>query len=443
MEDRYRKYKTIEIAFKARARGDRELVCMFWGRWRELMRVWNYMVTVRHDVKRRTALLDEVREHYLKDVYSVKLALTQARNNKNAANAIFASTIDPTPTLDLRRWGEPPKRHKSKFDELETLGYLRLAGVGEEAERKREGYELLEESTIPCYAPKECAFLSHHCENCQGILALVYARNERVSAALGLVTNWETFVLETKDDLAKIPELEKQAKLLREQLVGTGSQLSSSELRASELEDALAALQKQYAEEQVQHAKKMESVEKVAAKVPSLEDEIKVLSSRVVELETIQADKIGAIKGHQEAIAKLEEQVKNSKAELETKLASREIALARAKQGLAEAHDRINMSSEELRQNKSEAVPQLKSKLKEVERLLKFGDQIQASLQAELQATKERLELSESRAEDLQMDLTSCREELVNALIPPEVRDCEVQATPGTCSNSSYYNILY
>lgn len=434
MEDnaRYRKYKTIEIAFKARARGDRELLCMFWGRWRELMRVWHYMISVRHDVKRRTALLDHVREHYLKDVYSIKLGLTQARNSKSASNtnAIFASTIDPTPSLDLRTWGEPPKKHKSKFDELETLGYLRLAGIGDEAERKREGYELIEESTIPCYAPKECAFLSHHCEECQGVLALVYARNERVSAALGLVTNWEKFVLETKDDLSKIPDLEKQAKLLREQLVGTGSQLSTSELRASELEDALSSLQKQYNEEKIENAKKLETMEKIANKVPILDEEIKVLTNKVHELESVGADKQGAIKSHLDEITKLQELLISSKAELESKLASREVALARAKQGLVEAHDRIDMSCEELRQSNAEAIPTLQAQLAEAERMNKFGDQIQASLLAELNQTKENLGMSELRVDRLEIELRNAREELVNALTPPEVRDCEVQATP-------------
>ena len=28
-------------------------------------------------------------------------------------------------------------------------------------------YEILEEKTVPLYAPKECAFLSYHCERCQ------------------------------------------------------------------------------------------------------------------------------------------------------------------------------------------------------------------------------------------------------------------------------------
>ena len=76
--ERYRKYATMELAFKARLRGERELVCIFWGRWRELMRVWNYMMILRHEVKRRTFLLDEVREKYLKDVMAVKAALAQA-----------------------------------------------------------------------------------------------------------------------------------------------------------------------------------------------------------------------------------------------------------------------------------------------------------------------------------------------------------------------------
>lgn len=79
--EKYRKYATIEMAFKARLRGDRELMCMFWGRWRELMRVWNYMLVLRHEVKRRTFLLDEVREKYLKDVMAVKAALAHAAKN--------------------------------------------------------------------------------------------------------------------------------------------------------------------------------------------------------------------------------------------------------------------------------------------------------------------------------------------------------------------------
>ena len=79
--ERYRKFATMEAAFKARLRGDRELMCIFWGRWREIMRVWNYMLVMRHDVKRRTFLLDEIREKYLKDVMAVKAALAHAAKN--------------------------------------------------------------------------------------------------------------------------------------------------------------------------------------------------------------------------------------------------------------------------------------------------------------------------------------------------------------------------
>ena len=45
------------------------------------MRVWNYMLAMRHDVKRRTFLLDQVREKYLKDVMTVKSALAHAAKN--------------------------------------------------------------------------------------------------------------------------------------------------------------------------------------------------------------------------------------------------------------------------------------------------------------------------------------------------------------------------
>ncbi len=76
-EERYRKYSTIKMALKARLKGERELMCMFWGRWREIMRVWNYMTNLRHEVMRRTALVDDIREMYLKDVWTIKNALSK------------------------------------------------------------------------------------------------------------------------------------------------------------------------------------------------------------------------------------------------------------------------------------------------------------------------------------------------------------------------------
>lgn len=89
--ERYRKFATMEAAFKARLRGDRELMCIFWGRWREIMRVWNYMLAMRHDVKRRTFLLDQIREKYLKDVMTVKSALAHAAKNVRLLFTYFRS----------------------------------------------------------------------------------------------------------------------------------------------------------------------------------------------------------------------------------------------------------------------------------------------------------------------------------------------------------------
>ena len=43
----------------------------------------------------------------------------------------------------------------------------------------------------------------------------MFARNQKVSAALGLVSKHDAFVQSTRDDLARIPELEKQAKTVR------------------------------------------------------------------------------------------------------------------------------------------------------------------------------------------------------------------------------------
>jgi len=430
MDERYRKYKTIEIAFKARARGDRELICMFWGRWRELMRVWNYMITIRHDVRRRTALLDQVRENYLKDVLSVKLALSQAR--KNGTQAAYASTIEPTPSLDLRGWAAPPSGHKAKFDELETLGYLKLAGIGEEAEKKRDGYEIIEESTIPCYAPHECAFLSRHCDRCQGILAIVYARNERVTAALGLVTNWEKFQADTKDELLRIPDLEKQTKILREQLVNTGSLLSASELKVNELEDALQALQKKYTEDTTNLQKRFDVIDKIAGKVPDLEKEIVVLTEFVHKLERVHGEKLKEISNNQKAIADLEELVVSSKVELERQLAVREAALSRAKQGLLEANGRAEMTAEELRFQQDEAVPILKSRLEVLEKEAARSQIYSNDLQAELRSTKNKLETAELRGDRLAVELSGCRADLAEALTPPVVSDAEVQASPST-----------
>jgi hypothetical protein len=145
-----------------------------------------------------------------------------------ATTKTFASSADGAPSLDLRDWGTVPSSHKAKFRELETRGYLSLAGVGDAKEKTKAGYEILEEKTVPAYAPDECAFLAHHCTECQGVLALVYARNERVSAALGLVSNYEDLKAALHDEIARIPGLEKQAKQLREQVGGANAFLSSA-----------------------------------------------------------------------------------------------------------------------------------------------------------------------------------------------------------------------
>jgi len=69
----------------------------------------------------------------------------------------------------------------------------------------------------------------------KGILALVYSRNHRVTAALGLVNTWEDFKAETADELARIPQLEKQAKTLREQLNNTHGVLTETEIKVTRL----------------------------------------------------------------------------------------------------------------------------------------------------------------------------------------------------------------
>lgn len=63
------------------------------------------------------------------------------------------------------------------------------------------------------------------------MLALVYSRNQRVTAALGLVATWEQFKADTADELARVPRLEKQAKTLREQLTNATSVLTLSEIK--------------------------------------------------------------------------------------------------------------------------------------------------------------------------------------------------------------------
>ena len=41
------------------------------------------------------------------------------------------------------------------------------------------------------FGPTEAAFLTHHCDQCQGYVGLVFARNKRVSAALALISKHE------------------------------------------------------------------------------------------------------------------------------------------------------------------------------------------------------------------------------------------------------------
>jgi hypothetical protein len=65
------------------------------------------------------------------------------------------------------------------------------------------------------------------------VLALVYSRNHRVTAALGLVSTWEDFKAETAEELARIPQLEKQAKTLREQLNNTNGVLTETEIKVT------------------------------------------------------------------------------------------------------------------------------------------------------------------------------------------------------------------
>ena len=57
------------------------------------MRVWNYMIILRHEVKRRTFLLDEVREKYLKDIIAVKAALAQASKKVHEHKWPFVSSL--------------------------------------------------------------------------------------------------------------------------------------------------------------------------------------------------------------------------------------------------------------------------------------------------------------------------------------------------------------
>ena len=225
-----------------------------WGRWKEIMKSFLYTEALRREVQLRSLLLDDLRRAFLRDVWSIKRALTgtmddderdswtaggdgsglgvgggaqaadadpNAMTTATAASTGGAVTIAPSgvgvgpgggggrslpdpmrmvppevhglPSIDLRSWGGPTKTHLEQFDDLERRGYLPLAGVGRESMAATPGNALLEKGTVPLYAPDTCAFLAHRCRSCQGVMSLVFARNERVEAALGLVHKWEKF----------------------------------------------------------------------------------------------------------------------------------------------------------------------------------------------------------------------------------------------------------
>lgn len=456
-ETRYRKFATLEQAFKAHLRGDRERLCIYWGRWRELMRVWNYMVSARHEIIRRTALLDDVRENYLKDVWAVKSALaaaTKAAANKAAAakggggalltgataEAAVPSAADATPSLDLRGWGKVPERHRAGFDELEMRGYLKLAGLGDEAEAKRPGFDLVEEKSVPCYGPNECAFLSYKCEKCAGVLALVYARNQRVSAALGLVATWEQFQADTKDQLDRIPGLEKQARVLREQAVAREGVLGAAELRGADLDDQLQALQRKYTSDVAALTQEKEHFEKMAARVPVLEEQVTSLKEDLAASEAVAAERADTISTLERAVSKLQKALADAHEKSAAEIARRDRRIAGLERNVAEGDERTAMAGEELRFERAETIPALRREVASLNDDLLEAARAQQQLREDMADLRLKLGISERLAESLQSQLTTCRAELKDALTPPKTRNAEVQASPKTSESGMTFS---
>ena len=336
----------------------------FWGKWREINSNHLYTAALRKEVKRKTHLLDDMRECYLRDIVNVKQL-----KGKDDPSATTAASLKPG-NLDLRGWGaEVPSAHKAKFADLEARGYLSLAGVGagSEMERDPDGYNTLEMESIPLWGPNECAFLSHHCEACQGVVAAVYARNERVSAALGLVANHEAFVASTKADLAKIPDLEKQAKTLREQMVHISGLLGTAELRIAELQAELSETTKRATNEKAALTKEKDAFEKVAARVPGLEAEIASLTEQLNESKEVSAarERLNVAKNGE--IASLQTHILEAKAQSDKAIAMRDARIGELEHALLESGERGLMLAEAERFEREERVPALRVEISNLE----------------------------------------------------------------------------
>ena len=410
------------------------------------------------ELKRRTALLDDVRRAYLKDVFAVRQQLEALQNGSKSAQP---SPL-PSLTMDLRMYGSVPQHFAKSFDELEKRGYLSLAGVAEkEMTEKEDLVDALETESIPLFGPTEAAFLTHHCDQCQGYVGLVFARNKRVSAALALISKHEKFVEDTKAKIAQIPgnyfelllfimdeerfinlhaihllvstDLEKQAKSLREQIVDFSSKLGMKELKISELEDELSKQIKIAAEEKSSLEKKLNIAENVAARVPDLEKSIVDLTDRVSDFEKLAEVQKSVISAKENEISSHLAFISKAKKDTEDEIAVRNAEIAKLRVMLAEKTEQCFMMAEgELRFERMERIPTLQDT---VTTLMKENGKMDETIRAQaktLEDTQMQLALTKRAGEVLTQQLTETRADLAEALKPPVVRHQGIQVQPDT-----------
>lgn len=138
-----RRCRVVLSMAKYRNRAQLFKAAIAFGRWREILRLYAYTEALRKEVQLRQTLLDDCRMAYLKDVWSIKRALTgygdddggggggSASENAGGADAAgggqpkivglrtIPEDIRALPTIDLRPWGGPPPKHRDQFEDLE------------------------------------------------------------------------------------------------------------------------------------------------------------------------------------------------------------------------------------------------------------------------------------------------------------------------------------
>ena len=256
----------------------------------------------------------------------------------------------------------------------------------------------------------------------------MFARNQKVSAALGLVSKHDAFVQSTRDDLARIPELEKQAKTVRGLNIEISKKLGSAELRIAELQDELSATMKTAAAEKDALAKQLSAAERIAERVPGLETKVAALTAELEESMNLAATRQHLVEERDGQITQLDEEKARAKEESDQAIANQDTKIKCLEAALLQSTERgLMMAEGEVRFYQEERVPALQAALSGLEADLSLKiDECRLQFE-DLEETRLQLALATRRGDVLSGQLIETQADLAEALKPPITSSVGIQ----------------